>query len=187
MSEPSSDITSRLVSREEYRAWCAQQPRGRFERIDGRIVRMAAERVAHARVKFTVCLALQRALAVAGVNYEAFTDGITVETGDHDFEPDALVNCGPPLDPNVIAATNPVIVVEVTSPSTEVNDGTTKIEGYFQVPSINHYLIVHPTRRRVIHHRRTADHIATAIFATGPVPLDPPGITVTVEELFGGV
>ena len=44
--------------------------------------------------------------------------------------------------------------------------------------------IVHPVRRFVVHHRRTDAGIATAILSGGPIGMDPPGITVAVEELW---
>lgn len=40
-----------IFSREAYRDWCAQQPRGRFERVEGRIVPMARERIGHVRMR----------------------------------------------------------------------------------------------------------------------------------------
>ena len=48
-----------------------------------------------------------------------------------------------------------------------------------------HYLIVHPTRRVVTHHRRRGDSIETLIVVNGPITMDPPGIVVTVDELYG--
>lgn len=46
-----------------------------------------------------------------------------------------------------------------------------------QVPSVQHYLAVLWDKRRVIHHRRTADGgIATHILADEAVRLDSPGI-----------
>ena len=142
------------ISREEYRRWAAQQPRGRFERVDGRIVRMAAERIAHVRVKASVWIALRNGILAARLPCEALPDGVTVEVGESDYEPDAVVNCGPRLDDNAIAASNPVVVVEVLSPSTQGTDTGAKLAEYFRVPSISHYLIVHPTKRMVIRHRR---------------------------------
>jgi hypothetical protein len=53
------------------------------------------------------------------------------------------------------------------------------------VPSITHYLIVHPTRRTIIHHRRGGEGIETRICVTGPIVMDPPGIVVTAEEIYG--
>jgi Uma2 family endonuclease len=179
-----SPETERLYSREEYRRWCELQPRGRFERVDGEIVAMAPERGAHLRVKASAYMALRQALTVAGLLCQALPDGVTVETGESDYEPDALVNCGEPMADDAVAAPNPVIVVEVLSPGTRSTDTGAKLAGYFKVPSIIHYLIVHPTKRMVIHHRRNGDAIETRIIASGPIVMDKPGITITVEELY---
>jgi len=177
--------TDGYYSREAFRRWCDAQPKGRYERVDGRIVAMAPERIAHVRVKGAIFKALDRAVALAGVNCEALPDGATVETGDSDYEPDALVNCGEPMDDDAVAAPNPLIIVEVLSPGTKSTDTGGKLADYFRVPSVAHYLIVHPTRRIVIHHRRHGAGIDTRIIASGPIALDPPGIVITTEEIYG--
>jgi Uma2 family endonuclease len=172
-------------TREEFRQWCAAQNGRRYERVDGRIVAMAPERVGRARVKGNVFVALRRAILAAGIPCEAIPDGVTVETGDNDYEPDALVNCGPPMDNDATSATNPVIIVEVLSPSTAGTDTGGKLAGYFEVPSVAHYLIVHPTKRTVIHHRRDeSGSIVTKIMASGEIKLDPPGLSIMVEEFY---
>ena len=87
---------------------------------------------------------------------------------------------------DAVAAPNPVIVVEVLSPGTATTDTGGKLADYFRVPSVAHYLIVHPTRRMVTHHRRAGASIDTMVVVGGPIMMDPPGIVVTVEELYGG-
>ena len=101
------------------------------------------------------------------------------------YEPDALVYCGPSLPADALAIVDPVIVVEVLSPSTGRRDNHEKLIGYFAVPSVQHYLIVDAERRILVHHARRADEIATRILASGPLRLDPPGLEVRVEDLFG--
>jgi len=184
MNRTSPD-TDRRYSREEYRRWYEAQPRGRYERVDGRIVAMAPERGAHLRAKIAVYKALERAISTAGVDCQALPDGATVETGDSDYEPDALVNCGAAMADDAIAAPNPVVVVEVLSPGTASTDTGAKLAGYFLVPSVAHYLVVHPTRRTIIHHRRAGNRIETSIIVNGPISMDPPGIVITVEEIYG--
>ena len=100
--------TDGYYSREEFRRWCEAQTKGRYERVDGSIVAMAPERGAHLRVKGAIYRALDRAVTVAGVPCQALPDGATVETGDSDYEPDALVNCGEPMADDAVAAPNPV-------------------------------------------------------------------------------
>jgi Uma2 family endonuclease len=188
MSVALNDL-DRFYTREEYRLWCATQPKGRFERVDGRIVAMSPERIGHARTKVRVWQELDRATRAVGVVCEVLPDGVTVETGESDYQPDALVNCGPPMDADAIAASNPMIVVEVLSPGTASTDAGGKLAAYFEVASVVHYLIVHPVRRSIIHHRRTFGGIDTQIVISGDIVMDPPGITITVEEIYpeGGV
>ena len=180
ISEP-----DRYFTRDDYRRWCEEQPSGRYERLDGRVLAMAPERAGHVRVKLNVALALRRAIAMAGASCEAFGDGLTVEAGDSDFQPDALVHCGASLGGTDTAATNPVIVVEILSPGTRSVDTGRKLAGYFSVASIAHYLVIDPLQPLVIHHRRTSDSIETRIVRDGSIELLPPGITLAVADCYG--
>ncbi len=145
---------------------------------------MALERGAHLRMKAAVYKALERAVAAAGVDCQALPDGATVETGDSEHEPDALVNCGAAMADDAIAAPNPVIMVEVLSPGTASADTGGKLAGYFGASSVAHYLIVHPTRRTVIHHRRVRGGIETLVIVNGPITMDPPGLLMDAGELY---
>ena len=178
---------SQRLTRAEFRLWTERQPR-RHERIGSEPVAMAPERIVHARLKARIWQALDRAIRDGGLNCEALPDGVTVEIDeDTDYEPDALVNCGPPVPPDAIAANNPVIVVEVLSPSTQSIDSGDKLADYFRVPSIRHYLIVRVRRREVIHHWRAGPDIMTRAVTTGPIRLDPPGISIDIAEIYAGI
>ena len=177
--------TASYISRADFRAWAEQQPRGRFERVGGRVVPMTPERSIHARLKSAIWRALDDAVRGSGIEAEAFPDGMTVEVGeDTDYEPDALVNAGPPIGSDVVAVPNPVIVVEVLSPGTRSTDAGEKLSGYFRVPSVQHYLIVGARRREVVHHRRTGDTIVTTVVTEGAITLDPPGISITLDAIY---
>ena len=87
----------------------------------------------------------------------AMIDGMAVRVdADTVYEPDALVRCGERLGPNVVEVVDPVILVEVISPSTHKVDTTQKLGDYFRIPSVRHYLIVNASRRTVVHHERLA-------------------------------
>ena len=113
-------------------------------------------------------------------------DGATVRVSRHvAHEPDALVYCGPKLPRNAIEVPNPIIVVEVASPSTRKVDASLKLTGYFSLASVQHYLIIDPDGPPVVHHRRQADGtILTTIVHDGVLTLAPPGIEVAVAEMF---
>lgn len=183
--QPAAEPMPRNPTREEYRRW-AERQRGRYERVWGEVIAMNAERAGHVQVKMRVWHALDRAVREAGLECQAFGDGMTVEIGDHtDYGPDALVNCGPRMNSEAVAAPNPVVVVEVASPGTQSVDTGAKLADYFRVPSIQHYLIVSSRRREVIHHTRCGEGRTEArVVASGPLRLDPPGLTLTVEDFF---
>ena len=63
----------------------------------------------------------------------ALPDGMTVRIDDVTaYEPDALVYCGTKLPPSAVEVPNPVIVVEVLSPSTRHIDLSAKLADYFR-------------------------------------------------------
>jgi Uma2 family endonuclease len=174
------------MTREEFLAWTTRQPTGRFERIDGIVIAMAPERISHIRRKVAALVALRRAVSEAGLaSCEVLGDGATVQVEDSDFEPDALLHCGPRLPGDSTTVPDPQVLVEVLSPDSGTRDRATKLRAYFKLPSDQHYLIVWPEEQRIVRHSRTSNgQVATRVFASGEIELDPPGTTVTVEEFY---
>ena len=107
------------MTADEFIVWAMQQPEGhRYELVAGEVVGMAPERAAHARVKHRICEDLSQAIRAAELPCEAFPDGMSVRVdADTVYEPDALVRCGPRLDDDAVEVADPLIVVEVVSPS----------------------------------------------------------------------
>jgi Uma2 family endonuclease len=169
---------------EEFLAWSEGQP-GRYELVDGEVFAQAAERVGHARMKFSVASALQKAIRERGLPCLALPDGVAVRVDEHTvFEPDAQVYCGEEPHPDALLV-EPIVVVEVLSPSTGRTDASRKLEGYFRLPSIMHYLIVDPDKPLVIHHARgEGETILTRIIRDGAVTLDPPGLEFVLAEIY---
>jgi Uma2 family endonuclease len=164
----------------------ANSHEGKWELFDGAAVAMSPERVWHTETKIETALALRQAIRSAGAPCRAYTEGITVRVReDRAFVPDALVVC-PPAPRQAVVIDNPLIVVEVLSPSTAAVDHGIKLEGYFSLASLMHYLILDPERRVVIHHARgEAGVILTRIWHGGALRLDPPGLDLQVTDLFG--
>jgi len=174
------------MTREAYRAWASRQPSHRFERIEGVVVAMAPERMGHIRRKRSACEALRAAVRKAELPCEVFADGATIEVGDSDYEPDAVLRCGADrLPDDAIAVPDPLVIVEVLSPSTSGDDRGLKLRDYFRVPSLRHYLIVWPDIHRIVHHARRPDgDVTTERVTDGDIVLDPPGITVALEDFY---
>ena len=169
-------------------AWAETWGEGeRYELVGGIAYRLQSERVSHAETKAAIWLALRNAIAAAGLDCRAFPDGVSVRVSDISVrEPDALVHCGP-YDGDAVFAQNPVVVVEVISPSSVKTDVDRKLMDYFQVPSILHYLIVYGDDGRVVHHFRdvAGATIETRILGRDAIiELSPPGLRVAAADFF---
>jgi Uma2 family endonuclease len=181
-----SAIPEKRMTAEEFIAWAESLPE-RYELVDGRVLAQAAERAAHVRTKAKVHRAMEAAIRRAGAPCHAMADGMAVRIDKGTvFEPDAHVYCGPELAGDALLSENPIIVVEVISPSSGRNDALGKLEGYFRLQSVRHYLILSPDEPLVIHHARgEGETIQTRIFRSGVIALDPPGMRLDLAEIYG--
>jgi Uma2 family endonuclease len=171
----------------EFLAWAATLAEPwRYELVAGEVVAMPPLRSGHALVKARVWRALDDAVRAGGLPCAAYPDGMAVEIDERTvYEPDALVRCGAPLDDDAVKILDPVIVVEVLSPSSEARDAGANLADYARVPSIRHYLIVDPKSRAVVHHQVDGEAaIRTTIVRAGALTLDPPGTAITIEAIF---
>ncbi len=173
------------MTSDEFLLW-AEGKDGRWELHDGAPVMMSPERVLHGDTKGQTYSALREAVRSAGLNCKVYPDGVAVRIDAMtNYQPDASVTCGPRPPADALAITDPIVVVEVLSPSTAAIDHGRKLSGYFSLPSVEHYLILDPERRVVIHHKRgQGEAIETRVLTGGATRLDPPGLEVAVEALF---
>ncbi|MEQ1710717.1 MAG: Uma2 family endonuclease, partial [Hyphomicrobium sp.] len=168
MSEPAEIIIpDRTMTFEEFLAWAESVPKeaGRFELWDGRVIAkkgpagsMNAERSQHWETKQALFQALFAAVAASGIEAHVAIEGPTVKLpSGRGVEPDVLVYLGMKVPRGSLIVPDPVIVCEVLSPSTAKHDMSAKLEGYFALPSIQHYIIADPDRPMLIVHSRGAD------------------------------
>lgn len=105
--------------------------------------------------------------------------------------PDLSLACDPlegdPADPTGATITNPKLIVEVLSPSTEPDDRGAKWQHYQQIPSLEEYLLVSQTEPRVERYRRLPDGVwEYAAFTQGTVDLGC-GARLELERLYDGL
>jgi Uma2 family endonuclease len=170
------------MTSDEFIAWAMEQPEtSHYELAAGEVVAKSPEPSAHALTKAHVWRRLAEGTEAANRPCEIYPSGMAVEIDEATtYEPDALVRCGAPLPADAIKLNDPIIIVEVLSPSSLARDSGAKLADYFHLPSVRHYLIVRTEDHVVIHHERGDDGgIATRIVRHGPLRLDPPGITLS--------
>lgn len=178
-------LAKQKMTVDEFLAW-AESQEGRWELRDGVPVAMSPERVAHVETKFAAASTIAAAIKNAGVPCRMLLDGVAVRLDSRStYQPDIVVYCGQRLPPNAVEAPNPVVVVEVLSPSTRAVDLRLKVRRYFEILSIQHYLILDPDDRSIIHHARgEGDVLLTRIVSAGALRLDPPGFSIDAASLF---
>ena len=174
-----------LMTFDEFVVWSAAQARGRYELVNGEVVEMPSEGGRHNLVKLAVVQALLDAVRKSNFAGTVFTDGMTVRIDErHGREPDAAVTATPVTDLNALSLADPIIVVEVVSPTSERDDTGVKLLEYFLVPSICHYLIVRPVEKAIVHHARGEGvDIRTSILHGGDLALDPPGLVLSLDPI----
>jgi Uma2 family endonuclease len=178
-------LTKPRMTVDEYLAWAEDQP-GRYELHKGEVHPMSPEAAGHAETKAAIYVALLNAIRRRRLSCHVLPDGMTVRIDQTTaYEPDAVVYFGEKIARSAVEVPNPLIVVEVLSPSTRQFDVSIKLAGYFRLPSVAHYLIVDPSEPMIVHHARGAGgDIITRVVTEGAITLDPLGLDIAVEDVY---
>jgi Uma2 family endonuclease len=157
----------------------------RHEFLNGEIFAMAGGAPEHAALSAAAVVVLGRRLE--GRPYSADLRIRVVATGLATYA-DAAVICGDPIrDPaSPTHVTNPVVIVEVLSQSTEAYDRGQKREHYQQIASLREYVLVAQDRREIEVYARPTDGIwqRSVHRAAEAVDLPSIGVRFTVDELY---
>lgn len=140
----------------EYLAYERDSDR-KHEYEDGEIYAMAGASRRHNALALRVGAALDADRRAGCVGFQSDQKVRVLETGKATY-PDVTVVCGPiagdPADPGGATITNPTILVEVLSPSTEQVDRGSKWQHYQQLPSLKEYVLVSQEEPRIERYRR---------------------------------
>ena len=125
------------------------------EYLNGEILAMSGASLAHTRITADIVTELNNQLR--GGECEVISNDMRVKTGPKGayFYPDVVVFCGEPeVEDNVFdTLLNPILVIEVLSPSTEVYDKGEKFRHYQELTSLREYVLVSQDRVRVEQYR----------------------------------
>lgn len=158
----------------------------KWELFDGVPQMQEHEKWVHGRVKIEVMLAFRDAIARCGLALGGALDSIGVKVSEFSsYQPEVVIFPLAEIADDDRLAPNPIIVVEVLSPSSYATDLRTKAQGYANVPTIQHYLVVEPKQREIFHFRRDGKGFALPVTVTeGILRLDPPGLDLDIGRCF---
>ena len=141
----------RLMSLDEFLAWEREQPE-RHEFDGFTIVAMTGASLPHVVITMNIAFMLREGLR--GTGCRPFSNDAKVLAGNSVRYPDVVVSCRRYDDADDIVP-EPVVIVEVLSPTTERTDRGRKKFDYFAIPSLRQYAIVEQDERRVDLYTRT--------------------------------
>lgn len=179
-----SDPARRLMTVEEFLLW-EDGTDTRYELIGGEPVAMAPPADRHSMV----------AGALAGEFYSRLRPPCRVrvaagirlpDRADMWFQADLAVACGPvSTSPGV---TDPLVIVEVLSPSTERDDRGIKLPLYREVPSVREILLLSSRHRRAeLWHRADDGWRVEDIVGDGPLHFESVDVTIPLAALYDGL
>ncbi len=133
----------RKWSVEEYLAF-EREGEIRHEYVDGELFAMSGASRAHGRISWNITAALDHQLESQGCDGFAGDMRVHVPATEKYTYPDIVVVCGESRfeDAELDTLLNPTLIIEILSPSTEVQDRGRKLFEYRSIPSLRYILLV---------------------------------------------
>jgi Uma2 family endonuclease len=182
---------ARRLHRYTYAEYAAleQSSPTKHEFLDGEIYAMAGGSEDHSALSAEVLRALGNAIGDRPCRVHTSDLRIYVEASGLATFPDGSIICGPLAQhaPSPTAtAVNPMVLVEVTSHSSEEYDTGAKLEHYQTISSLRDYIIVSHRERRIIVPHRGDDGIwsTRVAIAGGRVAVDSMAVELVVDTIY---
>ncbi|WP_022834991.1 Uma2 family endonuclease [Salisaeta longa] len=154
----------RLHTLDEYLERDAQATDVRYEYLNGRTYALAGASLDHNQIKDNVRTALHTQTASRGCR--SVTSHQRVSLDERYVYPDVVMVCDTPemTDETPSSLRNPLLLVEVTSESTERRDATEKLEAYLTLDALQEYWLIDPAQALVVrYHRSETDWRVTLV------------------------
>lgn len=159
----------------------------RHEYIYGEVYAMAGASVTHNRIVNNIGFKIDNHLANSSC--ETFTENVKLRADAQTFYyPDVFVACDQNPE-NEFYREEPILIVEVLSPSTERTDRNEKLAVYKNIPTLQEYVIVWQDKIYIeLHRRQVDDSWLTYIFdendLTEEIEFQSVDLKLTLDEIY---
>lgn len=178
-----SAVPKTLLSPEDYLVF-ERESEFRHEYYRGEIFQMSGASREHNIIVFN--LANQIGSQLRGKNCEGYANDMRVHTsitGLYTY-PDLVIVCGEPefLDSEFDTLLNPIVLIEVLSPSTADYDRGKKFWHYQSIESLREYLLIAQDEMKIEHLIKQADgRWSVSEYASSDEKFELPSIEITLE------
>lgn len=127
----------------------------KHEFVNGEVYAMAGASDRHYRIAMNIATKLDAHLAKS--KCEAFMAEMKLQADEKTFYyPDVFVSCDKTIKSSFYRE-EPILIVEVVSPSTRQTDRREKLRVYQQIPTVQEYVIIEQDKMHLEIHRRQPD------------------------------
>lgn len=164
----SATIHSTYITPEAYLAM-EDAAEEKHEYFAGTVTLMAGGTKNHNSIALNVASNLRIGLRDSGCRAFGSETRLLIEANGLFTYPDAMVICGEieRTNDNHETVTNPTLIIEVLSSSTENYDRGLKFERYREIPTFCEYVLIHQGRPFIEHYLKEDDHVWTVRFLHG--------------------
>ena len=144
----------RRMTPAEYAVWEREQVE-RHEYYAGEVFSQAGGTRRHSLIGSNTLGEIRQRLVGHACQAHGSDMRVRIEATGYEAYPDVTVVCPPFANDTEDVITNPILLVEVLSPSTSDFDRGGKFGHYRQIPSLKEYLVLWQDEARAEHHTRT--------------------------------
>lgn len=185
---PPSPAEKKRFSLEEYLAWERDQLE-KHDWYDGEVFAMAGGTPRHNALSAAVIIELGVALRGGRCRVLSSDQKVVARPRKHFVYPDVTVVCGQVrLEPgSTDVITNPSVIVEVLSESTQSYDRGLKWEGYQRIESLDDYFLVAQHAARIEHFQRNEEGWSYRAVGPGERITLKSGAAIELDPIYDGV
>ncbi len=158
----------------------------KHEYIDGEVFAMAGASRKHNLISGNIFSDLKNKLKQNKSSCEIYSSDMKVKvslSSTSFFYPDVMVVCDTDDEDDYYQNT-PKLIVEVISKSTRRNDFTTKMMSYFNIPSLEEYVLIEQDFCQVYVYRKNENWKSTAYFLGDEINFESIDTIISVEDIY---
>ena len=159
----------------------------KHEYIDGTVYAMSGASRNHNLIVSNVLSEIKNKLKQQKSPCDVFSSDMKVKESEKTtkyFYPDVVITCEPDDNESEYYINSPILIVEVLSESTRKYDLTTKKLYYFNIPTLEEYIVIEQDICRVEVFRKKDNWNSTSYFPGDEISIKSIDIIVSVEDIY---
>lgn len=164
----------------------------KHEYVNGCIFAMTGASRKHATISLNIASTLRSSLGGSGCDVFISDMKVYARAANSFYYPDVVIECKNALKHDQYSD-SPTVIFEVLSKSTATTDCREKLVAYQKIDSLQSYVIVNQSRKRVVHYLRAGEEWLMQEFnGYGELILkcsdkDKPSVKLTLDEIYENV